>query len=292
LVSGSVRVLHTPRQAGLAREVMEAARTPFALPGLGRLAAPDSTTIVLAATPAAFTEATGGGAPEWAGGVAIPSRRLIVLPTYPSANIRQADAVVLLRHEIAHLVLAGQVQGPIPRWFQEGYAEVASGGWDVEGAWQLRVAFVLGGAPPLDSLALGWPRGADRARFAYLLSATAVDFLWRRAGERGMEVFFRNWREEESLDGAMRVTFGWTLGKFEDEWRADVKRRYGWLSAVSNLGILWLGAALLALALWIPRRRRNRARMDEMRREERMLMPPREDGLDIQYPIGPPPRDD
>ena len=290
LVSGSIRVVHAPRQAALAREVLEAARTPFLLPGLGRRPAPDSTTIVLAPTPDAFRQATGGGAPEWAGGVAIPELRRIVLPGYTSSAVRQAEAAVLLRHEIAHLVIAQEVPGHVPRWFQEGYAEVASGGWDVESAWQLRLALMLGGAPPLDSLALGWPAGAERARFAYLLSATAVDYMNRRGGERGMELFFRNWREEGSIEGAMRVTFGLTAGQFEDEWRKDVKSRYGWLLALSNLGVVWLIAALLALAMWIPRRRRNRRRVEEMRKEERMLPPPREDGLDIQYPL-PEPRD-
>ncbi|HEU4451675.1 MAG TPA: hypothetical protein VFR81_01405 [Longimicrobium sp.] len=290
LVSGTVRVVHAPRQAALAREVLTAARTPFLLPGLGRLPAPDSTTIILAPSADAFRRATGGGVPEWAGGVAIPELRTIVLPGYTSSSVRQAEAAVLLRHEIAHLVVAEVVPGPVPRWFQEGYAEVASGGWDVESAWQLRLALMLGGAPPLDSLALGWPAGAERARFAYLLSATAVDYMVRRGGERGMELFFRNWREEGSIEGAMRVTFGLTIGQFEDEWRKDVKSRYGWLLALSNLGVVWLAAALLALAMWIPRRRRNRARIDEMRKEERMLPPPREDGLDIQYPL-PEPRD-
>lgn len=290
LVSGPVRVVHAPRQAALARELAAAARTPFLLPGLGRRPAPDSTTIILASSPAAFRQATGGGAPEWAGGVAIPDLRIIVLPGYTTSAVRQAEAAVLLRHEIAHLVVAETLPEPVPRWFQEGYAEVASGGWDVESAWQLRLALMLGGAPPLDSLALGWPAGAERARFAYLLSATAVDYMVRRGGERGMELFFRNWREEGTFEGAMRVTFGLTVGQFEDEWRKDVKSRYGWLLALSNLGVVWLAAALLALAMWIPRRRRNRLRMDEMRKEERMLMPPREDGLDIQYPL-PEPRD-
>ena len=290
LVSGSVQVIHVPRQQGLARQVLADARRPFLFPGLGPRAVPDSTTIVLAPSPADFRAATGGGAPEWAGGVAIPELRRIVLPSYPSANVRQADAAVLLRHEVAHLVLHQAAPGPVPRWFDEGYAEVASGGWDVEGAWQLRVGMVLGAVPPLDSLALEWPAGAERARFAYLLSATAVDHLRRRGGERGMELFFANWRREESFDRALRTTFGLTLGQFEEEWRRDVRRRYGWLLALSNAAVIWLIAAVLALLMWIPRRRRNRRRMDAMRAEERMLPPPREDGFDVEYPL-PEPRD-
>ncbi|HEX5727480.1 MAG TPA: hypothetical protein VFX98_18555, partial [Longimicrobiaceae bacterium] len=207
LRSGTVRVVHAPRQLGLAREVLAAARRPMPLPGFGSGAVPDSTTIVLAATPAAWDRATGGAIPEWAGGVAVPEDRLVVLPTYPSAGVRPVDAGATLRHELAHLALHQRLPAPIPRWFDEGYAELASGSWDAESAWQLRVAFALGKVPPLDSLALEWPRGAGRARLAYLLSATAVDHLMRLGGEPGFALLMRNWREEGDLDAAVRTTY-------------------------------------------------------------------------------------
>jgi hypothetical protein len=285
LASGSVRVIHAPRQLPLAREVMAAAVRPMQLPGFGRGAVPDSTTIVLAPTPRAFSEATGGGAPEWAGGVAIPDLRLIVLPSYPLADVRSADAAATLRHEIAHVALAQRLPQPIPRWFQEGYAEVAAGSWDVESGWTLRVAFMLNRAPPLDSLALAWPRTAGRARLAYLLSATMVDHLRRRTGDEGFALLLQNWRREGTLDQAVRVTWGMTMGQLEDEWRKDVRRRYGWLSIAANVGIVWFVVMLLGFLALIPRRRRNRERIAAMERENLMLPPPRSDGADVEYPL-------
>lgn len=292
LASGSVRVIHAPRQLPLAREVLAAATRPMPLPGFGRGAVPESTTIVLAPTPRAFAEATGGGAPEWAGGVAIPDARVIVLPTYPIPNVRPADAAATLRHEIAHLALAQRLPEPIPRWFTEGYAEVAAGSWDVESGWTLRVAFVLGRAPRLDSLELAWPRSAGRARLAYLLSATMVDHLRRRTGEEGFALLMDNWRREGTLDQAVRVTWGMTMGQLEDEWRREVKRRYGWLSIAANVGLVWFAAMLLGFVALIPRRRRNRARMEAMERENLMLPPPRPDGADVEYPLAVPPDSD
>jgi len=132
------------------------------LPGFGRGAVPDSSIIILAPTPADFRAATGGRAPEWAGGVAIPDHRIIVLPAYPLPNVRPFDAAATLRHEVAHLALRERLPGTIPRWFNEGYAEVAAGSWDVESGWTLRLAFLLGRAPPLDSLEMSWPRSAAR----------------------------------------------------------------------------------------------------------------------------------
>ena len=285
---GTVRVVHAPRQGALARQVLRAARTPVHFPGLGAVAVPESTTIVLASTAAEFGVATGGGVPEWAGGVAIPELRRIVLPEYPGARVRDGDAATILRHEIAHLALHDRLGEIIPRWFDEGYAEVASGGWDVESAWQLRVAFMTGASPPLDSLTLDWPRRAGEARFAYLLSATAVDYLRRRGGERGMQLLFANWQREGSFEGALRTTFGITFGQLEDEWRRDVRSRYGWLAILSNVALIWLVATALVLAAWIPRRRRNRRRLAQMDAEERMLPPIRPEMAGVEYPLAEP----
>jgi hypothetical protein len=289
LAGGGVRVIHAPRHAPLAREVLAAARRPLVLPGLGSAAAPESTTIVLAADPGQWSAATGGMAPEWAGGVAFPDERLIVLPIYPSAAVRTAETGTVLRHELVHVLLQERLPGAIPRWFHEGYAEVASGSWDVASAWQLRVAFVMGRAPPLDSLALNWPRGSGEAQLAYLLSATAVEHMRRRTGEDGFALLMANWRRDGSLEQAVRSTWGMTMGQLEDEWREDVRSRYGWLLAAGSVGLVWFIATVLVLLAWIPRRRRNRVRMDAMRAEERMLPPPREDGFDVEYPLPEPP---
>jgi hypothetical protein len=272
LSAGSVRVMYTPRQGGLAREVLAAARRPLRLPGLGTWT-PDSIVVVVASDPAGFAAATGGGVPEWAGGVAIPELRRIVLPAYPAAGVRDDERGVVLRHELAHLALHRHVGRLVPRWFDEGYAEVASGGWDVESAWQLRLAFARGLAPPLDSLTLDWPRREADARLAYLLSATAVDYLRRRGGERGLALLFAHWRQSGELDPALRATYGITLGRFEDDWRQDVRSRYGWLALLSNLALIWVAATALVLLAWIPRRRRNRRKLAQMEAEEHLLAP-------------------
>lgn len=288
LAAGSVRVVYVPRQRALAREVLDAARTPVRFPGIGRVSVPDSTTIVLAADAATFARASGGDVPEWAGGITVPELRRIVLPEYPGAHVRDDDQGTILRHEIAHMVLHDRLPGIVPRWFDEGYAEVASGGWDVESAWQLRVAFLTGGLPPLDSLALEWPTSDNGARTAYLLSATAVDYLRRRGGERGLRLLFDNWRRLGDFEPALRATYGITLGQLEDEWRHDVRDRYGWLAIVSNAALIWLIATALVLAAWIPRRRRNRIKLARMDAEEHMLPPPRPELAGVEYPISEP----
>jgi hypothetical protein len=248
-------VVHAPGDLGLAREVLAIARAPMALPGFAPAAAPDSTTIILAATPREWSAATGGAAPEWAGGIASPEDRLIVLPVYPHPGVRELQ--VTLRHELAHLQLAARVPGPIPRWFHEGYAEVAAGG--------------------------------ERARLAYLLSASAVDHLRRRSGDAGFALLMDNWRRTGGWETGLRATYGMTTGQLEEEWIRSVRSRFGWVLALGNATVVWLIATLLALIAWYPRRRRNRRRMDAMRKEERMLPPPRPEWDQVDYPIAEPP---
>jgi hypothetical protein len=277
LRAGTLRILHAPGHTPLAREALAAATRPIPLPGLGRGAAPAGTTIVLAPSPEAFSEAAGGRVPEWAGGLAIPSRLLIVMPAYPVPGVDRRSAQATLRHEIVHLVLHETFPSPLPRWFDEGYSEVASG--------TLRLALLLGEAPPLDSLEMAWPAREGRARMAYLLSATMVDHIRRRTGEEGFALLLENWRRLGSLDRAVRVTFGMTMGQLEDEWRAAVRSRYGWVTLAANVGAVWFAAMLLGFLALIPRRRRNRARMAAMEAEGRMLAPPRDDGVEVEYPL-------
>jgi hypothetical protein len=76
-----------------------------------------------------------------------------------------------------------------------------------------------------------------------------------------------------------------TMGQFEEEWARSVRRRYGWMLVGAQAGVFWALAAGLLIVLFGLRRRRDRARLAEMRLEERMLPPPRADGVDVQYPL-------
>jgi hypothetical protein len=285
LSDGPVRVVYWPGARARAEEVLSTARRPLRLPGFPGRGVSVAATIVLAPSPQVFDSVTGGRAPEWGAGVAIPAARTIVLPLYSTPERGPEQLPRTLRHELIHLVLHQELPEPIPRWFDEGYAEWASGGLDTESAWKLRTAFVLGRAPPLDSLTLDWPREAERARLAYLLSATAVRHLAERSGPGGFPVLLDAWRREGSLERAIRAAYGLTMGQFEEEWQKMVRRRYGWLLALTQMAAFWFLVTLLFLVLVVIRKRRDRAKLAEMRAEERMLPPPNPDGVDVQYPL-------
>ena len=273
LAADSVRVVYWPGDEGLATRTLRGALAPLPLPGIGTRPGLADGTIVLAPSAAVFDSVTGGLAPHWSSGVAIPSRRLIVIPAYTSARTRSQDPLVALRHELVHLALHAYLGDDVPRWFNEGYATWASGEWDAQAGWQVRLALLRGVAPPLDSLSLTWPRPAAQARLAYLLSASAVEFLATRNGEPAFAAFLARWRAGGTLDAAMRATYLTTFDRFERDWRSMVRRRYGWLLAIAQVGFFWAVVTLVVIALGFLRRRRNREKLEGMREEERRAPP-------------------
>lgn len=273
LRADSIRVVFWEGQEGLARRTLGAATAPLPLPGIPGDHRLISGTIFLAPSREVLDSLSGGRVPHWAAGVAIPSRGHIILPAFGRARSPLEDPIIVLRHELAHLALNAYLPGPIPRWFDEGYATWVSGGLDESAGWQIRFAFLLGRGPPLDSLTLTWPRDEGRARLAYLLSASAVRHMATRSGERGFEALLENWRAIGSLDMAIRSTYQMTLGQFEREWGAMVRRRYGWLLAMSQIGAFWVVITILLLVLGTIRKRRDRAKLARMEAEERLLPP-------------------
>lgn len=262
------RVRYGPGDSLRAVRTLELLEAQPPLPGLPAQV-PTGVIAYLAPTEGAFDSLTGGRVPEWGAGVAIPSRMTLVIPAYVADRTRGWSETEVLRHEWAHLALHQHLEGlRIPRWFDEGYATWVSGGWDAAEVWRLRVALATGSAPPLDSLTLEWPRGRAGADLAYLLSATALEYLAGESGERGLSVLLSRWRTGSDFDEAFRRTYGVTLGQFEEDWRAYVKERYGWLFVLSHSLIFWLVlSVLLVVMVWI-RRRRNRQAMARLRARE------------------------
>ena len=256
-IGGRVHVVHWREGEASARRILELLELSPGLPGLPP-GYPSRAYVYLAPDRGIWDALTGGRAPEWSAGIAIPALQRAVIPLFASAagGIGERDRTVL--HEWAHLGLHEYLTGlRIPRWFDEGYAQRASGGWRISEAWRLRLALAGSAAPPLDSLSLAWPRGRGEAELAYLLAGSAVAYLVERSGDRGLPVFLARWREMEDFEEAFRRTFGYSTGAFETRWADHVRRRYSWIALASETAVFWaiVGAALLVLARARARRR-------------------------------------
>ncbi|MGK7312726.1 MAG: peptidase MA family metallohydrolase [Candidatus Longimicrobiales bacterium M2_2A_002] len=268
--AGPVRLHYWPGQQALAERVLQQLGRQVALPALpADVLGGEPIDVWLAPDPARWDSLTGGAVPEWGAGIAVPDRGLIVLPTFDWERTPPYTVYTTLRHELAHVALQRYLgDARTPRWFTEGYAQWAAGEWQWESAWRLRLTFLGGNAPQLDSLTLHWPIGEMDARMAYLLSASAVAYLVERSEERGLRIFLEEWRETQDFDAAFRSVYGLTLGQFEEDWRAHVKERYGWTVLLGQSLFFWLLAALALIVLFFIRRRRDRAKLEKLKATE------------------------
>jgi hypothetical protein len=264
LIGARVTVSFVSADSIKAVRVLSILESAAPLPGLPP-EIPTGVLFVLAPVEVEFVRLTGGSAPDWGAGVAIPAQSAIVVPAYTSARGSGWNDARVLRHEWAHIGLHQHLEGlRVPRWFSEGYAQWASGGWDWSEGWKLRVALARGGSP-LDSLTFSWPRDEASARTAYLLSATTVEYIVVQSGPRALEVLLRRWKELRSFEQAFRTTFGVTTAQFEEDWRRYVKDRYGWLFVLSHSAIFWMFLSLMLVAMVGVRKKAQRERMARLR---------------------------
>ncbi len=249
---GSVTVVAEPRHRALAIALAEQADQPVTWPGLGRISPPPFT-LVLAADSAQMARVTRGRAPPWGAGVAFPQARLIVLRA-DLPDLRQT-----LRHELAHLVLRSSGRVRVPLWFDEGYASWATGELGAGETLELNLAVATGRIPGLHEVDRMLRASARTADLAYALAAAAVGDIARRPEPGGLVRMLGLLQNGEMFDSALAASTGLDLGRFEEQWHRNMKRRYG-LITWGVAGGLWLILACAVGLLWWVRRERDRPR--------------------------------
>jgi hypothetical protein len=208
------------------------------------------------------------GVPPWVAGYALPATSRVVLlaersPPYPDRRLE-----VVLRHEVAHVLIARAAGGrPLPRWFDEGLALAASR----ETVFEDRSRLVLGaarrGEPSLARLDAAF-RGDPRAvADAYAEARALVRFLLRAHPGAGAELLAAV-AAGEDFAVAFARTRGETLAGFVERYHRE---RPWWLRVVpwlSHPGWLALLLSGLAAAAFVARRRRDRRRHQQWEEEE------------------------
>jgi len=257
-----VTVIAWPAQAALATALAELADRPATWLGIGRRDL-GSLRLIVAPDSARFREATRGRLPGWGAGAAFPRARTIVL----RADAGSAPAT--LRHELAHLALHDAVPGRMPLWFDEGYATVASGQWDVFDRLTLNLAVARGATPSLRELDAQLRVANGTVDAAYALAATAVLELARRNPTGTLDPLFHQLEGGASFDDAVLATTGLTADRFDEAWAKTVRMRFGLVAWGVSTGF-WLLVAGLVAVVYLVRRRRDR---------------PRRAALDVGWPL-------
>jgi hypothetical protein len=130
------------------------------------------------------------------------------------------------------------------------------------------LALLLRGMPSLDSLDAGFTRGSVQAQGTYALAYRAVAELAARDPARGLTLFFDYWKASGRFDVAVRRAYGMTAGQFEHVWQTNTRRRYGGLALFADLSVVAAVTLFLVLPFYLARRRRDRLRMQALRRAD------------------------
>jgi hypothetical protein len=259
---GRFTAVFYPSEARLAASLLDYAQASDTFPGLPR----PTQQVLLAIAPNRdrFREWVGPGAPEWGAAITFPESRRVIMQG-KQGNADAGDPREVLRHELAHLVLHEYLGDLAPRWFDEGYASYAAHEWRREDALAANLALALRGTPTFAELDADLSAGATTAQNAYALAYRAVVELAALDPDRGLAPFFASWRHEQSLDKALRRSYGMTLSGFEKYSQQRTRRRYGALALVSDVTVGGLVLLIIIVPLYVARRRRDRRRMAELR---------------------------
>jgi hypothetical protein len=201
--------------------------------------------IYLANTQAEFQAMQPHAPPDWADGTAWPKNGWIFLR---SPRIRPGLAEPLhqvLDHEIVHILLGRAfAHYPVPRWLQEGVAQVVAGEYTPSKVQQLGTF-----AEPMSflELAKGFPADALRARMAYAQSASLVAYLFQEHGTQSLQILIEEMSQGRELDVALVRATGMTPQELDVAWRGRTLSMPLWLQSVSIDGTLLAIVALVIL---------------------------------------------
>jgi hypothetical protein len=243
--------VYWPGDAVLATHLAEAADRAGPWPGIVP-GEPFPITLLVTRSAARFDSLTRGRLPAWTGAAAFPGSNTVVLRV-------TGDPFRTLRHELAHLMLA-RAAPRAPLWFAEGYAVRAAGEWDALDALALNWQLVRGRPPGFLALERDLRAGPAHARAAYALAATAVLYLERTGGERGLGPLIAALGEHRDFERAVRAVHLTSVEEAEAGWHRDLRRRYGWLLLGTSVTLFWGATAIVVGVVWWRRRRRDRDR--------------------------------
>jgi len=197
--------------------------------------------------------------PSYASGVAYSGLDLVLLTLAPRHANETNDVVQTFRHELAHIALADALEGrPIPRWFNEGFAVLASGESSFDRISVLWTATVADNLIPLAQIERSFPADENTASIAYAEAVDVVRFLLRREEAHRFRSMIDRLEKGHDLEASLKLSYGIDLADLEHEWREDVAKRYTFWPVLFSGTLVW--AVTLGLFVWAWRRKHRRAK--------------------------------
>lgn len=204
--------------------------------------------------------------PEWGGGGAIGSNRIVVaMDAVPAMELDLAQITV---HELAHVVLnriCGKTR--IPRWFHEGIAMTLSCDAGLQEQFAVSRAILTGGLLPLASIDSVNTFGRARAQLAYGQSRGAYLFLVETYGMESVTEIIAAAADQGSFATGVEAALGLSLQELNRLANAYVSKRYGGFLWLADTHVFWVCLSILFVAGFLVtkarRRKQKRAMEDE-----------------------------
>jgi hypothetical protein len=207
--------------------------------------------------------------PDYAAGVAYPEVGLVLLTIKPVHANAQHELGEVFRHELAHVALEDAVGGrPVPRWFNEGFAVMASGETSFVRVQTLFTATVSDNLLTLGQLERTFPADENQAGIAYAEAADVVRFLVRREDQHRFRGLVSRLRDGETMDSALLNSYGEETSTLESEWREDVAKRFTFYPVLFSGTTIWAATLGLFALGWRKKRRKAAATLARWEREE------------------------
>lgn len=181
--------------------------------------------------------------------LAIPDRNLILLDTSRVYD-KPFSLETALRHEVCHLLLHRNIRNEdLPRWFDEGVCQWASGGiaeiMTDSGDDLLSKAVISGKLISIDELSR-FPSDRWPLLLAYEESKSLVEYIVEKYGESGMLRLLKFLKEGHSMEESFREVLSVSPYELEINWHAYLKTKYTRFSYLSrNLYVILFSVAAL-----------------------------------------------
>ena len=195
-----------------------------------------------------FNKLTRGRAPKWAGGLAYPKRKAVVLKM-PMFFGQGTPLEVLATHELTHLLIH-QITGDnyLPGWLNEGICQVLAG--ETRSGSLAR----LGRAAATDRL-MGLPRVDDVLRFsqpdadlAYAEARSAAEWLVRKYDWDSVVRLLKLVSTGIEFEPAFKEVFEVDYEYWQVEWIEYAKDRYSYAVLLDIDSWIWIFILLLGIA--------------------------------------------
>ncbi len=193
-----------------------------------------------------FDRATGGSLPGWSQGVSFPRGGQIVLksPSF-SHDIQTFNRTAV--HELVHLMVAQKAGNRVPRWLNEGLAQLLAGEAQGKPLMPLSRALWAGKLLALTSIEHVDQLEKTEAELAYLQSYHSTEFLLQEYGWETLRQLLQALGSGLSWDEALFQHLETDQSGFETSWRARLEKSYRWIILMDTPIYLFMGATVLVL---------------------------------------------